>query len=189
MRCSNCNETDHEPTAKFCHVCGQKFASASSESSRNYIEQSRRLTGDLGRKIRDAQNDADDYYVPKWIKILRWSLLFIIFVWYVLISIEEVKIDLPGEPWGSVTVGFVNFFSFIITLSLCILANKGDFVDKRLGWRWYYEWIHFAAAAFIPYVGYGIATIHNGWVLLLNGILVALMILISFGTLETIISD
>lgn len=22
MKCSNCNTTDHEPTAKFCHVCG-----------------------------------------------------------------------------------------------------------------------------------------------------------------------
>ena len=22
MKCSNCNETDHEPTAKYCHVCG-----------------------------------------------------------------------------------------------------------------------------------------------------------------------
>ena len=22
MKCPNCNETDHEPTAKYCHVCG-----------------------------------------------------------------------------------------------------------------------------------------------------------------------
>lgn len=25
MKCPNCKETDHEPTAKFCHVCGTKF--------------------------------------------------------------------------------------------------------------------------------------------------------------------
>jgi len=25
MRCSNCNTTDHEPEAKFCHVCGNKL--------------------------------------------------------------------------------------------------------------------------------------------------------------------
>ena len=26
MKCPNCNETDHEPSAKFCHVCGAKLA-------------------------------------------------------------------------------------------------------------------------------------------------------------------
>jgi len=25
MKCLNCNETHHEPTAKFCHVCGNKL--------------------------------------------------------------------------------------------------------------------------------------------------------------------
>ena len=25
MKCPNCNETDHEPSAKFCHVCGAKL--------------------------------------------------------------------------------------------------------------------------------------------------------------------
>lgn len=25
MKCPHCNETDHEPTAKFCHVCGAKL--------------------------------------------------------------------------------------------------------------------------------------------------------------------
>ena len=26
MKCPNCNETEHEPTAKYCHVCGAPLA-------------------------------------------------------------------------------------------------------------------------------------------------------------------
>ena len=26
MKCPNCNETEHEPTAKYCHVCGSLMA-------------------------------------------------------------------------------------------------------------------------------------------------------------------
>lgn len=26
MKCHNCHETDHEPTAKYCHVCGSLIA-------------------------------------------------------------------------------------------------------------------------------------------------------------------
>lgn len=29
MKCPNCNETKHEPTAKFCHVCGVKLGKSS----------------------------------------------------------------------------------------------------------------------------------------------------------------
>lgn len=180
MKCPNCNETEHEPTAKFCHVCGRKL----DPLRREFIEQGLRITGDLERKIRDAQNDADDYYVPKWIKILRWSLLFIIFVWYVVISPEESKFDLPGAPWGGVTAVFVNGFTFLCTLCLCHFANIGHFDNQKRRWKMYHEWIHFAVAAFIPCIGYLISTIQNGWVILLDCILVGIIILISFNDFD-----
>ena len=34
MKCPNCNETDHEPSAKFCHVCGAKLPVMSSTTEK-----------------------------------------------------------------------------------------------------------------------------------------------------------
>ena len=167
IKCSNCNETEHEPTAKFCHVCGYQLCHNRGKSS----------------SVRVSN------VYSKWLIILRCLLLFVVFIWYVAISVEEVKIDIPGAPWGSVTIGYVNVTAFLITLFLCVCANKGDFDDKRKGWRLYYEWLHFIVAAFVPYIGCLVATILNGWVLLLDSILIGTMILCSFGTLEDIISD
>jgi formylglycine-generating enzyme required for sulfatase activity len=33
MKCPNCNSTEHEPNARFCHVCGRQFDSEPKENS------------------------------------------------------------------------------------------------------------------------------------------------------------
>ena len=48
MKCPNCNETDHEPTAKFCHVCGVKLSSTKPLPSKR---DKRRLNGLIIRVI------------------------------------------------------------------------------------------------------------------------------------------
>ena len=35
MKCPSCNETDHEPTAKYCHVCGTALVSVGDEHKGN----------------------------------------------------------------------------------------------------------------------------------------------------------
>lgn len=38
MKCPHCNETDHEPTAKFCHVCGMALRTKPSEAVTRFLE-------------------------------------------------------------------------------------------------------------------------------------------------------
>lgn len=181
MKCPNCNETDHEPTAKYCHVCGGVLDPEGIELSKKLLEHGRRVQqswDDMGQR----QNAEDNYSGFRWSKVFRLLLLIVLLAEYIFISISECHID---SPWGGVTVFFVNGFAFLTTLVLCIFANQGHFEDKKRGWRLYYEWLHFFTAAFVPIIGYLIVSnIQNLWTLILESVLIGMVLLTDFGTLE-----
>lgn len=135
-----------------------------------------------------SEQKADDVGTikPKWIKPLRLIILLGILVEYIIISIHETQFG----SWGLVTFGFFNTFAFIITMVLCLFANNNDFDDKKEGWRKYYEWLHFIPSAIIPVLGYLIVSnIQNIMTLLLESLLLGILLLVNFGTIETIFSD
>ena len=55
MICPNpyCNETEHEPTAKFCHVCGSLLAPK--EDCEQMIQKALQSTGRLQNKIDELE--------------------------------------------------------------------------------------------------------------------------------------
>ena len=82
----------------------------------------------------------------------------------------------------------MNGFVFLMTLVLCIFTNQGHFKDKNRGWRLYYEWLHYFTAAVVPIIGYLIVSnIQNLWTLILESLLIGMVLLTDFGTLEDLI--
>ena len=120
----------------------------------------------------------------KWDIIMKWFLLLLVLAEYVFISIQEAPLY---QPWGGVTIGFVNVMAFIMTLARC----ADNYHDEKKGfWAIYYKWLHFLFAAVVPIVGYLIFTnVQNLFTLILEGLLVFLLLCADFGTLETIFSD
>lgn len=185
MKCPNCNETDHEPAAKFCHMCGgvldpdeSKFLDHGKGPHESCVEKQPR------------QNVMNDHPVSWWSKILRYSLLLLILVEYIFISIVEYESIIDTryacqEVWALVAIMLVQVPSFICTLLLCIFANKADYDDERGAWRLYYNWLHFLAAAIVPVLGLLICSnIQNLFTIILFGLMIGLLILADFGTLE-----
>lgn len=181
MECPNCNETDHEPTAKYCHVCGGVVDPERLEFSRKLLDHGRRVRQSWD-EMKRCQNVEDHYSGFRWSKVFRWLLLLFLLAEYIFISIPESHID---SPWGGITVFYMNGFVFFMTLVLCIFANQGHFKDKKRGWRLYYEWLHFFTAAFVPLIGNLIVSyIQNLWTLILESLLIGMVLLTNFGTLE-----
>lgn len=180
MKCPNCNETDHEPTAKFCHVCGGVL-----DPERTKLLDHGKRVQESWEEMRRRQNAKDDHPVSWWSKALRYLLLLGILLEYVCISIIEYR---SQGTWGAATIGMVNGFSFLMTLALCIFANKGDYGDKKGGWRLYYNWLHFLAAAIVPVIGLLICSnIQNLLTIILEMALTGLLLLADFGTMEDLI--
>lgn len=177
MKCLNCNETDHEPTAKYCHVCG------------GVLDPERAKLLDYGKKVQESweemrrrQDAMDDHPVSWWSKVLRYLLLLFILIEYVFVSVMEYHLH---EPWGLITIGMVNGLSFLMTLALCVFANKGDYGDKKGGWRLYYNWLHFLDAAIVPIIGLLICSnIQNLLTIILEMALTGLLLMVDFGTME-----
>lgn len=178
MRCSNCNTSDHEPDAKFCHVCGSQLGSRREDFSRELLAHGKRVQETWDR-LRNNQNDQNEYTEYRWVKVFRYLLLLTILIEYIIISIKESSItDADGVQGYALTTIGANIFIFICTLVLCGQANMGDFKDLKLRWRFYFEWLHFFTSAQIPILGFFIVSnMQNGWTLLLDGILVGVVVL------------
>jgi len=179
MRCSNCNTYDHEPGAKFCHVCGSQLGSRQEVFSRELLAHGKRVQNTWER-LRLQQDDEDEHSGFRWTKVFRYLLLLAILIEYFIISIKESSItDAEGVQGYALTTIGVNILIFICTLALC--ANIVHFEDKKRGLRLYYEWLHFLTAALMPILGFWIVSnIQNGWTLLLDGILVGVVLLVDF---------
>ena len=198
MRCPNCKETNHEPGARFCIICGTPLVADDEPRSRNvnngYQTEDVHPSGDRQRGVpawyyEGLRENEDRDIAPvhnrlKWTKMGRWMLLLLMLVEYIFISIQEAPIH---QPWGGVTIGFVNVPAFLMTLFLC----ADSYHDEKKGfWKTYYTWLHFIPAAVVPIVGYLILTnIQNLLTIVLEGLLVFLLLVADFGTLETIFSD
>jgi len=181
MRCPNCNETDHEPHARFCHVCGHKLDSEREDFSRDLRAQGKSVL-ETWERLRSIPDDQDVDTEPRWAKVLRYLLLLAILIEYVIISMKESGItDADGVHGYALTTIGANFFIFICSLAICFFANEGHFKDKRRGLRIYYEWLHLLTAALMPILGFWIlSNMQNGWTLLLDGILVGIVFFIDF---------
>jgi len=155
--------------------------------------------GDHGKRVQESwkemrrrQNAKDDRPVSWWFIALRYLLLLFILIEYILISIMEFEsiIDVRyayQEVWAIVAIMLVQVPSFICTLLLCIFANKADYDNEKGGWRLYYNWLHFLAAAIVPVLGLLICShIQNLFAIILDGVLIGLLVLADFGTLEDI---
>ena len=181
MFCPNCNATEHEPTAKFCHVCGQVLDPEREAFSRKLLEQGQRMQ-ETWNRIHLQQDAEDEDSGFRWAKVLRYLLLVIILIEYIVISIHESSItDANGVQGYALTTIGANIFIFICTFALCVFANKGDFEDKKRGLRFYFEWLHYFTAALMPILGFWIlSNMQNGWTMILDGILVGIVLLVDF---------
>lgn len=82
MRCLNCNTTDHEPTAKFCHLCGvelKQVHSVNSEKNDVSNEGVSISTGTLNKK-RDKQNKE----ILFWIMTILFFIIGVLFICFVI---------------------------------------------------------------------------------------------------------
>lgn len=181
MVCPNCNEKEHEPNARFCHVCGHKLDSMQEDSSRESLAHGKRVQETWDR-LRLQRYDEDENYGFRWAKVLRYLLLLAILIENIIISIKESYItDDDGVHGYAGTTIFANIFIFTCTIAICVFANMGHFEDKKLGLRIYYEWLHFLTAALMPILGFWfVSNMQNGWTLLLDGILVGIVLLVDF---------
>lgn len=86
MKCPKCKETDHEPTAKYCHVCGciLKHAEADSmkEGKGSKPDNASDTNGTLTRKKIISE---DILYGTLTIVLMAIGVLFIVFTIYVFI--------------------------------------------------------------------------------------------------------
>ncbi len=186
MKCPNCNESDHEPMAKFCHNCGSLLNPEAHEASKKLMAHGKKVQEAWERmRLRQAAEEEEESSSRSWWnKTLRFLMLIAVLIEYIIISIAESDYG----SWGWFIISFVNGFVFIITTSLYFLANMSDFENKKRGWRLYYEWLHFFAAAFVSILGYIIVfNFQNFVTFILGSSLVGIMILADFGTLEDII--
>jgi len=181
MRCLKCNETDHEPHARFCHVCGHKLDDEREDFSRDLHAHGKTVqeTWDRLRNNQEYQNVNTE---SRWPQMFRYLLLLAILIEYIIICIKESGItDTDGVHGYALTTIGANIFIFICSLAICIFANSGRFKDKRRGLRIYYEWLHLLTAALMPILGFWIlSNMQNGWTLLLDGILVGIVFFIDF---------
>lgn len=187
MVCPNCNEKEHEPNARFCHVCGHKLDSMRKDSSRELLAHGKR-DQETWDRLRLQQYDEDKNYGFRWTKVLRYLLLLAILIENIIISIKESSItDADGVQGYALTTIGANIFIFACTLALCCVANMDYFKDLKPGWRFYFEWLHFLTAALMPILGFWIVSnMQNGWTLLLDGILVGVVFLVNFVLLDEI---
>ena len=178
MKCPNCNEIEHEPNARFCHVCGQILDPERADFSQKLLEQGQKIQ-ETWKRLQLQQETEGNSSEVKWIKVLRYFLLLVILIEYVFISVYESSItDADGVLGYAGTTIFANIFIFICTLFLCSQANMGYFKDQKPRWRFYFEWLHFFTSAQMPILGfYILSNMQNGWTLLLNGILVGVVFL------------
>lgn len=85
MKClnPNCNETEHEPGAKYCHCCGQKFAPKWLASIREFRTNGQILQTEW-KRLRLRQKEEKDYSISGWFRLLRdwfkvWKEYFVNF--------------------------------------------------------------------------------------------------------------
>lgn len=162
MRCSKCNEKEHQANARFCHMCGFKL-----DFERDFVF----------RKLLVSVKGF------RWVKVFRYLLLVFILIEYIFISLNEINItDADGNQGFAIVAIYCNFSFFLFTLFLCYAANSGDFDDETRGLRFYYEWLHFFTVDQMPILIFLIlSNIQNGWALLLDFILVAVGLLATLG--------
>lgn len=87
MKCYNCNSCDHEPGAKFCHVCGAQLI---------------------------GQQDSQQVSIRS--KVLRCCILFAILVEIVLISIYECQFGPWGAATIGYVNGFVFIIALALSI-------------------------------------------------------------------------
>ena len=187
MKCPNCNETEHEPGAYYCHVCGKVIDPEGFKWSQELQEYDKYFQESWERFKMEQQRKAEAKPAnPWWVKMLRYVLLVAFILFGVYISIAESLIE---TPWGGVTIVFVNAFAFFMTLFLCIMANREDGnSDKKGVWRLYYDWLHFFFAAIALVLGYLIVSnIQSLLTILLEMGVTGLLLIADFGTLEDLI--
>ena len=209
MKCPNpqCNATDHEPGAKFCHKCGASLTTRTEDPSGRGGEKPKpnpnKTKGAETSKVappppqrnpqrpsqRSNHRPVTSYGVSnlqrfRWGNVLRYLLLLAILVECIFVSIPEYK---NYGPWGMVTIGMVNIITFICTWAACGTANMGEVDDESGFWGLYYRWLHFFLAAIIVLLGYLIViNIQEIWTLFLDMLLVGILTLANFETLQDI---
>ena len=181
MKCPQCGESTHEPTAKFCHVCGYRFDPNREGFSRELLAHGKRVQETWDR-LRNNQDEENEHSESSCTKVFRYLLLLAILIECIIFSTKESSItDADGVYGYAVTTIFANIFIFICTLAICVFANIGHFEETRRGLRIYYKWLHFLTAALMPIIGFWIVSnIQNGWTLLFDGILVGIVFLADF---------
>lgn len=123
MKCPHCNETGHEPTAKYCHVCGTSLAKKKPKETpiRGYPK---------GHQHRIKKRD----------KKLRILLFIALLVEAVIVSIVEWKINIP---WSWLTITMVNFSSVAMAGEQIESVNEGLYErDNRIS-QLYNKWLFF----------------------------------------------
>lgn len=149
MKCPKCNETDHEPTAKYCHVCGTSLAKGKPKKApvKGYPK---------GYQHRIKKRD----------KRLRLLLFIALLVEAVIVSIVEWKINIP---WSWLTITMVNFSS------VAMAVEQIESVDERLYERFkrysrlYNRWLFLPVAMGVIILGLLILYhFQNFWTLLLD---------------------
>lgn len=186
---------------KYCYKCGTELENVSTISrhsgenakpkSIGWISEIEKDTGSPAQKRQRSLRINNDCETStgvsslqkfRWGNLVRYVLLLAVLAECIIISIKESSITDADGVYGyaGITI-FANIFILICTLAICVFANKGDFEDKRRGFRIYYEWLHFLTAALMPIIGFWIVSnIQNGWTLLLDGILVGVVFLVDF---------
>lgn len=86
MKCPHCNETDHEPTAKYCHVCGYELKYAEADSLKDgkgsKTDNAPSKNGTFTRKRINAE---DILYGTLAIMLMAIMVLFIVFIIYLFV--------------------------------------------------------------------------------------------------------
>lgn len=158
MKCPNCNETEHEPTAKYCHVCGTKLKTNDNNSEKEEKNSKRKKA-----------KQKDRMYI-------QYLLFLFLLLETVLISIAECKINLA---WGIVTIWIVNFYCVGISVDQIESVKEGLYEDGKSGWNLYYKYFHYLVHAIGVVVGFVIVQyFHNLWAMILDMILMLLMLFI-----------
>lgn len=203
LKCPNpdCDATDHEPGAKYCHKCGTELENVSSASSHSgekakpksigWISEITKGTGSPTPKRQRSLWINNDWETStgvsslqkfRWGNPVRYVLLLTILAECIYFSIPEYRYF---GGFGLCTILLVNIVSFICTLAECFPANKGDFDDKNGFWGLYYRWLHFFLAAIIILLGYLIVChIQSIFTIVLDMVLSFVLLLADFETFE-----
>lgn len=183
MKCPNCNESDHEPGAKFCHNCGSVLNPEAFEASKELMAHGKTVLEAWERMRRRQAAEEDSSSRSWWKKTLRLLMLIAVLIEYIIISIIESNLG----TWGWITIIYMNGIIILMTIFLYAFTDKSFLDNREKKWRIYYEWLHFIAAAFVAPLGLFVCNFQNLWTLIFESLLVGIMLLADFGTLEEII--